>query len=102
MAIIGDFGVGKSCILSQFVQRKFNKTYASTEKLDYLFKYILVEESIVKLGIFDDSSRSHACLENCKGALLCYDITYHKSFENLETHIQGIKKNGLLNPSYTV
>jgi GTPase SAR1 family protein len=47
--IIGDSGVGKSCVLLRFTDDKFNENYISTIGVDFRFKSIIVDDKSVKL-----------------------------------------------------
>ena len=49
--IIGDSGVGKNCLLLQFVDHKFNNNYITTIGVDFKIKTINYNNKIVKLQI---------------------------------------------------
>ena len=66
--MIGDSGVGKSCLLLQFVNHLHRESYTSTIGVDFKVKTIILNEKVVKLQIWDtgkyklDFSRSQLCL----------------------------------------
>ena len=49
--MIGDSGVGKSCILLRFADDKFNENFYATIGVDFRFKNIIVDNKSVKLQI---------------------------------------------------
>jgi len=51
IVLIGDSGVGKSCILLRFADDKFNETFITTIGVDFRFKNLIVDEKKVKLQI---------------------------------------------------
>ena len=51
IVMIGDSGVGKSCILLRFADDKFNEHFYATIGVDFRFKNITVDNKSVKLQI---------------------------------------------------
>lgn len=52
--IVGDPGVGKSCILNKFVKNEFTDAYAVTIGVEFSSKVIEIDENIsVSLQIWD-------------------------------------------------
>ena len=51
IVMIGDSGVGKSCILLRFADDKFNENFYATIGVDFRFKNITVDNKSVKLQI---------------------------------------------------
>ena len=51
IVMIGDSGVGKSCILLRFADDKFNENFYATIGVDFTFKNITVDNKSVKLQI---------------------------------------------------
>ena len=51
IVMIGDSGVGKSCILLRFADDKFNENFYATIGVDFRFKNIIVDNKSVKLQI---------------------------------------------------
>ena len=49
--MIGDSGVGKSCILLRFADDKFNENFYATIGVDFRFKNITIDNKSVKLQI---------------------------------------------------
>jgi GTPase SAR1 family protein len=51
IVLIGDSGVGKSCILHRFADDQFNENFYATIGVDFRFKNIEVDDKNVKLQI---------------------------------------------------
>ena len=89
LVVVGDTGVGKSCLLLQFVDNRFSAVHDLTIGVDFGAKPIEIGGSEVKLQIWDtagqESFRSIArsYYRDAAGALLVYDITRKESFDHL-------------------
>ncbi|KAL6553855.1 Ras-related protein RABB1c [Orobanche minor] len=79
--IIGDTGVGKSCLLLQFTDKRFQPVHDLTIGVEFGARMITVENKPMKLQIWDtagqESFRSitRSYYRGAAGALLVYDIT---------------------------
>jgi hypothetical protein len=53
LVVVGDTGVGKSCILLRFVDDTFTETNVNTIGVDFRFRTLKVDRKTVKLQIWD-------------------------------------------------
>lgn len=51
LVLIGDSGVGKSCLLLRFADDSFTDSYISTIGVDFRFRTVNIDNQIVKLQI---------------------------------------------------
>lgn len=51
IVLIGDSGVGKSCILMRFADDKFNENFYATIGVDFRFKNLEIDGKAIKLQI---------------------------------------------------
>jgi putative ribosome biogenesis GTPase RsgA len=51
IVLIGDSGVGKSCILMRFADDKFNENFYATIGVDFRFKNLDIDGKLIKLQI---------------------------------------------------
>jgi small GTP-binding protein len=79
--IIGDTGVGKSCLLLQFTDKRFQPVHDLTIGVEFGARMITIDNKPIKLQIWDtagqESFRSitRSYYRGAAGALLVYDIT---------------------------
>ncbi|ETW31864.1 Ras-like GTP-binding protein YPT1 [Plasmodium falciparum FCH/4] len=55
--LIGDSGVGKSCLLLRFADDTYTDSYISTIGVDFKIKTIEIEDKIIKLQIWDTAGQ---------------------------------------------
>ncbi|XP_016140850.1 ras-related protein Rab-13-like isoform X2 [Sinocyclocheilus grahami] len=99
LLLIGDSGVGKTCLIIRFAEDNFNSTYISTIGIDFKVKTIEFEGKKVKLQVWDTAGQERfktittAYYRGAMGIILVYDITDEKSFENIQNWMKSIKEN---------
>ncbi|KAH3763745.1 Rab GTPase [Pelomyxa schiedti] len=87
--IIGDTGVGKSCLLHQFTEKKFISDCPHTIGVEFGTRIIEVNSKKVKLQIWDTAGQERfravcrSYYRGAAGALLCYDISRRVTFNHL-------------------
>ncbi|KAK8798070.1 hypothetical protein WA171_005604 [Blastocystis sp. BT1] len=101
--IIGDTGVGKSCLLLQFTDKRFQPVHDLTIGVEFGARMINIGEKQVKLQIWDtagqESFRSitRSYYRGAAGALLVYDITRRETFTQLTKWLTEARENGSSN-----
>jgi Ras-related protein Rab-2A len=103
--IIGDSGVGKSCLLLQFTDKRFEASHDLTIGVEFGARMIQIDGKHVKLQVWDtagqESFRSitRSYYRGAAGALLVYDVTRRETFEHLQTWLDDCKENSNMNMS---
>lgn len=100
VVVIGDTGVGKSCLLLQFVDRRFSACHDLTIGVDFGSRIIELGEGKekIKMQIWDtagqESFRSIArsYYRDASGALLVYDVTRRETFSHLQRWLQETRQ----------
>jgi small GTP-binding protein len=98
--IIGDSAVGKSCLLLQFTDRRFQATHEVTIGVEYGARVITVDGQTIKLQIWDTAGQetfrsvARSYYRGAAGALLVYDITRRATFAHLATWLQEARESG--------
>ena len=96
--LVGEGAVGKTSIISQFIDQKFEGTYVMTVGRDKLIKELEIEKKKIILEIWDTPGQekynhvNKIFMKNTKIALIVYSIIDKKSFENLDKWINIIKE----------
>uniref|UniRef100_A0A1I8EB03 Rab family protein 10 n=1 Tax=Wuchereria bancrofti TaxID=6293 RepID=A0A1I8EB03_WUCBA len=101
LLLIGDSGVGKTCILYRFSDDAFNTTFISTIGIDFKIKTIELKGKKIKLQIcLKDTAgqeRFHTITTSyyrgAMGIMLVYDITNAKSFDNIAKWLRNIDEH---------
>uniref|UniRef100_A0A8C6L6T8 RAB4a, member RAS oncogene family n=1 Tax=Nothobranchius furzeri TaxID=105023 RepID=A0A8C6L6T8_NOTFU len=79
--VIGNAGTGKSCLLHQFIEKRFKDESNHTIGVEFGSKIISVVNKTVKLQIWDTAGQerfrsvTRSYYRGAAGALLVYDIT---------------------------
>jgi len=96
--LVGDSGVGKSCLLLRYTDGTFSENFISTIGVDFKIKTIQVDGQTVKLQIWDTAGQERfktitsSYYRGSHGIFVVYDITDIVSFNNIRVWIEEIKK----------
>ncbi|XP_076821083.1 ras-related protein Rab-37-like isoform X2 [Clavelina lepadiformis] len=97
--VIGDSGVGKTCLLVRYKDGTFlDGNFISTVGFDFKNKMVEVDGKRVKLQIWDTAgqerfrSMTHNFFRNASALLLVYDICNAQSFVNVANWIADVKR----------
>ncbi|XP_064595726.1 ras-related protein Rab-8A-like [Liolophura sinensis] len=99
LLLIGDSGVGKTCILCRFADDSYNSTYITTIGIDFKVKTIELDGKRIKLQIWDTAGQERfrtittAYYRGAMGILLVYDITSEKSFDDIKEWMANIEEH---------
>lgn len=91
LLLVGDSGVGKSCLLLRFVEDKFNPSFITTIGIDFKIRTIESNGKKIKLQVWDTAGQERfrtittAYYRGAMGIVLIYDVTDARTFENVET-----------------
>ena len=97
--IIGDTGVGKSCLLLQFTDKRFQPVHDLTIGVEFGARMITIDAKQIKLQIWDtagqESFRSitRSYYRGAAGALLVYDITRRETFNHLTSWLDDARQH---------
>ena len=97
--IVGNSGVGKSCLLKRAAQAKYTENYQATIGFEFLLMYYDVEGTKIKLQIWDTCGQEmyrsliQGFYRNTSLTILIYAVNEKKSFEDLDSWIKDIKSS---------
>jgi Ras-related protein Rab-14 len=104
--IIGDMGVGKSCLLHQFTEKKFIPDSPHTIGVEFGTRIIEVMGKKIKLQIWDTAGQerfravTRSYYRGAAGALLVYDITRRPTYNHLTSWLTDARN--LTNPNTVI
>lgn len=100
IVMIGDSGVGKSCIFSRFGDNMFHSDFVPTIGVDFTIKIINIDGRKVKLHIWDTAGQERftpivsSYYRGAQGMILVYDITDRNSFKHIDKWLHEIERSG--------
>ncbi|XP_063933922.1 ras-related protein Rab-1A-like [Zophobas morio] len=98
LLLIGDSGVGKSCLLLRFADDTYSETYISTIGVDFKIKTIVLDGKTIKLQIWDTAGQERfrtitsSYYRGAHGIIIVYDVTDQTSFDNVHTWLKEINR----------
>ncbi|TGZ66446.1 hypothetical protein CRM22_005331 [Opisthorchis felineus] len=96
--IVGDMGVGKSCLMHQFTEKKFIPDCPHTIGVEFATKIIELDDQKIKLQIWDTAGQerfravTRSYYRGAAGALLVYDITRKSTFNRIHTWLSDARR----------
>ena len=99
LLLIGDSGVGKSCLLLRFSDGSFTTSFITTIGIDFKIRTIELDGKRIKLQIWDTAGQERyraitsAYYRGAIGALLLYDVTAALTFNSLSRWLQELREN---------
>ncbi|WCJ21215.1 Ras-related protein Rab-2A [Euphorbia peplus] len=104
--IIGDTGVGKSCLLLQFTDKRFQPVHDLTIGVEFGARMVTIDSRPIKLQIWDTAGQetfrsiTRSYYRGAAGALLVYDITRRETFNHLTNWLADARE--VANPNMTI
>jgi len=99
LLLIGDSGVGKSCLLLRFSEDQFTPSFITTIGIDFKIRTIDMDGKKIKLQIWDTAGQERfrtittAYYRGAMGILLVYDVCDERSFNNIRTWFQNVEQH---------
>ncbi|XP_075771425.1 uncharacterized protein LOC102458629 isoform X2 [Pelodiscus sinensis] len=96
LLLIGDSGVGKSCLLLRFADDNYTDSYISTIGVDFKIRTIELEGKTIKLQIWDTAGQERfrtitsSYYRGAHGIIIVYDVTDQDSFSNMHLWLEEI------------
>ncbi|XP_059302464.1 ras-related protein Rab-2-A-like [Lycium ferocissimum] len=98
--IVGETGVGKTCLLFQYTTARFNPVHEFTVGSGYGSRMIAIDDKPIKLQLWDTAGTeqfraiTRSYYRGAVGALLVYDVTQRDTFKKLSSWLDDIRKEG--------
>jgi len=96
--VVGDASVGKTSLTLRYTQDYFSENYIVTIGVNFLKKTIQMDNMDIVLDIWDTGGQERfayiraSYFKGAAGAIICYDITNKKSFDDLPKWLNEVDK----------
>ncbi|CAM4733292.1 unnamed protein product [Leuciscus chuanchicus] len=100
IVLVGDVGVGKTCVVQRFKSGVFMEKQGNTIGVDFTMKTLEIQGKRVKLQIWDTAGQerfrtiTQSYYRSANGAIITYDITNRGSFMSVPQWMEDVKKYG--------
>merc|ERR1712217_948365 len=105
LVTVGDSGVGKSCLLTRFVQDYYSDFHVSTIGVDFKTVVTMVKGRLVKLQLWDTAGQERFSVvtgnyyRNSDGFIFVYDATSRSSFDHVEQWLGQVQQHHECGPT---
>ena len=103
LLLIGDSGVGKSCLLLRFADDTYTESYISTIGVDFKIRTIELDGKTIKLQIWDTAGQERfrtitsSYYRGAHGIIVVFDVTDQESFNNVKQWLHEIDRYACAN-----
>ncbi|XP_048732851.1 ras-related protein Rab-13-like [Ostrea edulis] len=100
LLLIGETGVGKTCVLCRYASEEFIDSHITTIGIDFKMKTISVSGKTAKVQIWDTAGQERfesitkQFYRRAQGVILVYDITSRTSFEAVPKWLDFVRQFG--------
>lgn len=95
--LIGDSGVGKSCLLLRYADSSHRETYVNTIGVDFKIKTIKLGSKRIRLQVWDTAGQERfrtitsSYYRGAHGVMIVYDIAKQETFNNLNKWLHEVE-----------
>jgi small GTP-binding protein len=98
IVVVGDSGVGKTCLLLRYVRDIFDPETQSTLGVEFMTKIIETDKHRIQLQLWDTAGQelfrsvTRGYYRGSAGAFLVFDLTNHDTFEHVGRWLHDVKE----------
>ncbi|CAD8172553.1 unnamed protein product [Paramecium octaurelia] len=99
IVIIGDSGVGKTNIMTQFTRGEFSEETKTTVGVEFANKQLVIDDKIIKAQLWDTAGQERyraiisSYYKGASGALIVFDITKQSTFDNVDRWMKEVQES---------
>ena len=100
VVIVGDSSVGKTNLLSRFVNNSFNQNSRNTIGVDFSAVDLSINGQNIKAQFWDTAGQekyrsiASAYYKNAQGIIITYDVTREQTFKNVNSWYNELREQG--------
>jgi Ras-related protein Rab-1A len=97
--VIGNSGVGKTCIVRRYVDNLFSQSFITTIGIDFKIQKVIRDDKHIKLQIWDTAGQERfrtitaSYYRGCDAVVLVYDVTDRDSFESVSNWALSLSRH---------
>jgi Ras-related protein Rab-1A len=97
LLLVGDSGVGKSSLLSRFVDEIYTEEFISTVGVDFKIKTVDIHNQTCKIQVWDTAGQERfksitsVYYKGANGCIVVYDITNRESFDHVHNWLTELE-----------
>ena len=97
VVVVGDSGVGKTCLLIRFIRDLWDEDSQPTLGVEFMTKIVNTQKHRIQLQLWDTAGQelfrsvTRGYYRGSAGALLVFDLSNRDSFENINRWLQDVK-----------
>lgn len=90
IVMVGDSGVGKSCLLDKFLDTASTNNFISTIGVDIRTRHLKIGNKTVKIQVWDTGGQQRyrpvlaSCYRGAVGVIIVFDLSNRRSFCNIK------------------
>ncbi|KAJ5075468.1 rab gtpase [Anaeramoeba ignava] len=98
VCFLGDYGVGKTSIITRFLYDSFDISQQATVGIDFISKTMRIDDQIIRLHLWDTAGQEKfrsllpTYIRDSSVAIVVFDISKKQSFENLNIWLKFIQE----------
>jgi small GTP-binding protein len=98
LVIVGDSGVGKTCILLRYVRNVFDPDTQTTLGVEFMTKIVETEKHRIQLQLWDTAGQelfrsvTRGYYRGAAGAFVVFDLTNHETFDHITRWLCDVRE----------
>jgi Ras-related protein Rab-1A len=98
LLLIGNSGVGKSCLLMRYADNSFTENFFNTIGVDFKIRTIELDGKVLKLQVWDTAGQERfrtitsSYYRGAHGIIIVYDVTDSESYESVRHWLKEIER----------